>query len=81
MQSACVVLYCHLHTVRLYHIFPHYLINGTIFGKRLLNTKCVFLLSLQILSEIFLILRRIQRDTVINVYRSSCKVPIIVVRI
>ena len=22
--------------------FPHYLINGTIFGKKLLNTKCVF---------------------------------------
>jgi hypothetical protein len=26
----------------LYHIFPHYLINGTIFGKKLLNIKCVF---------------------------------------
>jgi hypothetical protein len=24
------------------HIFPHYLINGTIFGKKLLNIKCVF---------------------------------------
>ena len=22
--------------------FAHYLINGTIFGKKLLNTKCVF---------------------------------------
>ena len=29
--------------VCLYHIFSHYLINGTIFGeKRLLNVKCVF---------------------------------------
>jgi len=26
----------------LYNIFPHYLIKGTIFGKTLLNTKCVF---------------------------------------
>jgi len=26
----------------LYGIYPNYLINGTIFGKRLLNTKCVF---------------------------------------
>jgi hypothetical protein len=26
-------LYCHLWPVRLYHIFPHYLINGTNFGK------------------------------------------------
>jgi hypothetical protein len=26
----------------LYNIFPHYLINGTIYGKTLLNIKCVF---------------------------------------
>ena len=25
----------------LYHIFPHYLIKGTIFGQMLLNIKCV----------------------------------------
>ena len=42
--------------------FPHYLINGTIFGKKLLNTKCVFRFSLQLLSETFLILRRTERD-------------------
>ena len=24
------------------YFFPHYLINGTIFGEKLLNTKCVF---------------------------------------
>ena len=41
MPSACAVLYCHLWTVRLYRFFPHYLINGTIFEKKLLNTKCV----------------------------------------
>jgi len=23
-------------------LFPHYLINGTIFEKQILNTKCVF---------------------------------------
>jgi len=38
---------------------PHYLINGLIFGKTLLNMKRVFLFSLQILPEIFLVLRRI----------------------
>jgi len=28
--------------VRLYHIFPHYLINGTIFGKKVIQGKiCV----------------------------------------
>jgi hypothetical protein len=43
-KSACVMLslYCHLLTVRLYHIFPHYLMNGAILGKKLLNIKCVF---------------------------------------
>jgi hypothetical protein len=80
MQSACAVLYCHLWPVRLYHIFPHYLINGTIFGKKLLNIKCAFWFSLQLLSETFLILRRIQRDIIINVHRSSRKVPVILVR-
>ena len=26
----------------LHQIFPHYLMNGTIFGTKLLNVKCVF---------------------------------------
>jgi hypothetical protein len=60
------------------NIFSHYLINGAILGKTLLNIKCVFLLSLQLLSQTFLILRKIQRD-IINVCRSSCKVPVILV--
>ena len=70
---------CHLWPAPLYNIFPHYLINGTIFGKKLPNTKCVFRFSIQLLSETFFILRRIQRDIIKNVYRSSCKVPVIVV--
>jgi hypothetical protein len=49
-------------------------------GKKLLNTKCVFWFSLHLLFENFLILRRIQRDFVVNVHRYSCKVPIIVHR-
>ena len=47
---------------------------------KLLNTKCVFWLSLQLLSETFLILRRNERDMVINAYWYSCKVPFILVR-
>jgi hypothetical protein len=78
MQSACAVLYCHLWPVRLYHSFPHYLINDKIFGKTLLNIKRVFLFS-QLLCEIFLILIRIQRDIIISVHTSSCKVPVILV--
>jgi hypothetical protein len=71
----CVIL-----SLRLYNIIPHYLMNGTVFGKKLLSMKCVFSVSLKYLSEIFLILRRIQRDIIINLRRSSCKVPVILVR-
>ena len=39
----------------------------------------VFRFSLQILSEIFLILRRTERDMIKNVYCYSCKVPVILV--
>ena len=46
--------YCHLRPLRLYYIFPHYLINGTVFEKTLMNLKCVFLYSLQLLSVTFL---------------------------
>ena len=56
---------------------PHYLINGTFFGKMSSNTKCVFWFSLQRLSETFLILRRNDRYMIENVYRSSCTVPVI----
>ena len=72
--------YYHLWPAPLYSIFPHYLIKGTIFAKTLLNLKCVFWFSLQHFSETFLILRRTERDMIINVYWSSCKVPIILVR-
>jgi hypothetical protein len=49
--------------------------------KKLFNVKCEFRFSLQLLSETFLILRRIQRDAIINVHRSSCKVPANLVKI
>jgi hypothetical protein len=52
--------------------FPTLSHKVTTFGKSYRNMKCVFWFSLQLLSEIFLILRIIPRDIVINVYRSSC---------
>ena len=76
MQSSCGLLYCHLLPLWPCHIFPHCLINGKIFGKMLLNIKCVFLFSLQLLSEIFLILIRIREDTVINVRSLPVKYPL-----
>jgi hypothetical protein len=70
------VLYCYLRPLWLNHIFPHYHINCTIFGKTFLNIKRVF----SLLSETFLIPRRIQREMTINVHRSSCEVPVILDR-
>jgi hypothetical protein len=40
--TACALLFCHLWPVRLYHVFPQYLINGTIFGSKLLTIKFFF---------------------------------------
>jgi len=49
------------------YTFLHCLISGKIFVKTLLNIKCVFLFSQQLLSEEFLILRRNARDMIIKV--------------
>ena len=66
--------------VRFYRIFTHYLINGMILEKLLLNIKCVLRFSLQLRSAIFFILRKTERDMIKNVYRFSCVVPVILVR-
>ena len=70
------MLYCFLW---LYNIFPHFLIKVTIFEKMLLNIKRVFWFSLQFLCETFVILRGSQWDIIINIQRTSCKVPVILV--
>jgi hypothetical protein len=44
-----------------------------------LNIKCVFLCPLKSLSETFLILIRIEKDVIINVYWPSYKTHIIFV--
>jgi len=49
-------------------------------NKKLFYLKYVFLFSLQILPEIFFIVRGIQYVIIIKVQRSSCKVPAILVR-
>jgi hypothetical protein len=69
----------YLWPAHLYHIFNH-LIHSTIFGKKLLNIKCVFWFSLQLLSEIFLIPRRILWHTTTNLHWSSRNLSIILVK-
>ena len=50
------------------------------FRKKITGHKtCVFGFYLQLLFKTLLILRRIQRDIVINVKTSTCKVPVILV--
>ena len=44
--------YCHLWSVRLWNIFPYYHTKGTIFRKKLFNTKWVLIFSIA-LSETF----------------------------
>ena len=46
MRCAYTILHYHLSPVWLYHIFPHYLINHTIFGEKVIEHKmCVLTLS------------------------------------
>jgi hypothetical protein len=81
MKNACPLLYWHLWAVWLYHSFPHYFINGTILGRKIAGYKMCVLFSVQLLPETFLILRRMEREIIINVHRSSCTVYVILVRL
>jgi hypothetical protein len=72
--------YCHLWPAWFYNNIPHYLTNGTIFGKHVMDTKYFVWFPLQVLSDTFLILRRNEWDVIKNVYFSSCKIPAIPVR-
>jgi hypothetical protein len=59
--------------------FPNCLINGFTFDKKVFEKMHILIFS-KILFETFLILRINQLDMIKNVYRSSCKVPVILVR-
>jgi hypothetical protein len=71
---------CRLWPVRLYHVFTHYLINAKIFGREVIEHKMCFDFLYNVMFETFIILRRIQLEIFINVHRSSCEVPVILVR-
>jgi len=64
-----LLLFSHLSPTWLYHIFPHCLIKGKLFGKRALSIKFVFSFCLQNCP----MLGKFERDIIINVHR-SCEV-------
>jgi hypothetical protein len=70
MQSACILL-SYFSTL----CYEQYDFSD----ETLLNTKFVFWSSLQLPSQTFFTLRRIQRDIIINVHKSSFKVPVMLV--
>jgi hypothetical protein len=76
--------YCHLWPAPLYHIFPLYLMNGTVVGKTKRKAAehkmCVLISSITFFSETFPTLRRIRQGIVISVHWSSCEVPVILVK-
>ena len=76
IQSACTLLYCCVWPVRLYHIFPHYLIFGTIFRK-VAERKTWVLIFLTNFSWNISIPRRTECDMIKNVNCSSCKLSVI----
>jgi inorganic pyrophosphatase/exopolyphosphatase len=50
------------------------------FQKNVIEHKMCVLIFSPILSDTFFILRRLERDIIINVHRSLCKVPVILAR-
>jgi hypothetical protein len=81
MQCSCTVLCCHLWPVWPYHIFPHYLISGTIFGgKNVLNIRKMRV-SVSSTTRIWnrSHYKRIKQDVITNIHRSTYKEPLVVV--
>jgi len=76
MQCTCTILLSAACPALLYFSKLPHKFNG--FQKALLNVKCAYGLSLKVLSETFLILRRTERDRIINVLWSSREVPLAV---
>jgi len=68
------VLYCHLYSVWVYHVFPHYFTNGTIFGggggggggEVIKHKMYVLIFSITFARNV--------SHIIINLYPSSCEV-------
>ena len=75
----CRIIFCPVACLAL-PLFPHYLINGTIFGKKKFQHKmCVLIFSTNSSVKSFLILRRFQLDIIRNVHTCSCTIPVTLV--
>ena len=73
-------IYCLLCSVCLHHIFATLSHKRQDFRKkRLFIIKSVFSYSVQTFCDKFVTLRIIQQDIIINVLRTSCKLPVILV--
>jgi hypothetical protein len=72
--------YFHLWPAWFDSIFPHYPIDGTTFGKKVIEPKLFILIFSTTLSQKFLILTRNERDIITHVQRSACKVATTLVR-
>jgi hypothetical protein len=58
--------------------FSHYLINSRIFREKCCVTEnACYRISLQLLPEIFVIVRRVRRDITINIHTPSSKVSVL----
>jgi len=72
-------LYCHLWPIWLYHIFPHYLTKSTNFEEKMIEEKMCVLIFSTSLTEIFLIIRKIEEDIIINLHTTACQVAVTLV--
>ena len=67
--------YCYLWPVRLHNIFRHYLINGMIFGGKKYHEMSVLIFSTNFV-WIISHCKKTKARYIINVYLSSCTVPV-----
>jgi hypothetical protein len=79
MQCACAIL-SSVACPSLQYFPPYLKKKRHNFRRKVVEYKRCVLIFSTLLSEIFLILGRHDREIVINVQRASCKVPVILVR-
>jgi len=80
MHCICAILFSHLWPATLYNIFPHYLINGTIFEKRkkkvIENKTCVLIISKSFAWNVSHSKKKSARYDH-KTAKCSCKIPVI----